>query len=217
MDRASIPKEQYEKIMECFLDSMMRHGFKGTTMDGIASSLQMSKRTLYELFGNKEDLFVEAHKYFHNKNRKQLAKIFSSASNVMEAIIKCCLHNRDIMSNMSTNFIHDLAEYSTRVNVRPDETGNTLHKNLYEVLQKGVEEGFFREDINLRVQCHMFILQMGALKHIEKIFPEEITLLEAYDSISYGFLRGISTDKGLKEIEKYLPLPHQPEDASIKP
>lgn len=191
--------------MNCFMQSLIKNGLKATTMDGIASSLQMSKRSLYELFGNKEDLFKEAHHYFHQINKDRLGEIFKNSSNVMEAIIKCFLYNRDMMSKLSTEFIRDVELYINQSQIDPKALQNAHYQNLYEVLQKGVEEGYFRNDINLLVQCRMFVLQMGALKHIEELFPKDITLVDAYDSISIGFLRGIATNKGLLEIEKYLP------------
>lgn len=207
MKKEEISSEQYARILESFMNSLVKNGLKGTTMDSVASSLQMSKRTLYEIFGTKDEMFREAHIYFHKKLADKLGNIFASSSNVMEAIVKCFLYNRDLMSNLSTEFIRDMQIFAQHSDMEMFLEKNKCQANqyLYDVLQKGVTEGYFREDMNLWVQCRMLKLQMEALKHTEDLFPKDISLIEAYDTIIVGFLRGISTQKGLDELERYLP------------
>lgn len=174
-------------------------------MDSLASTLQMSKRTLYEIFGSKEEMFKEVHKYFHHKIIEQLRKTFDSSTNVMEAIIKCFLINRDIMSDVGVEFLRDMEELASQNTCMAESHQRHNYQNLLDVLQRGVAEGYFREDVNLNIQCRMFTLQMESLKRSEELFPEDISLLEIYDSIIIGFLRGVSSAKGLEELEKFLP------------
>lgn len=202
MKLEEVNQSQYVRILECVMPSLMKNGLKATTMDSIAASLQMSKRTLYEIFGSKEELFREAHKYFHRNTAEKLKAIFSESDNVMEAIIKSFLFHRDFMSNVSADFIRDM---ETLANNNSETQRRHHYQNLYDVLEKGVLEGYFRNDINLKVQCRMFTIQMEALKRTEELFPEDITLLEVYDSIIIGFLRGISSTKGLNELERFIP------------
>lgn len=204
MRKEDISPEQYSKIMEGIMPSLMKNGLKGTTMDSLAASLQMSKRTLYEIFGSKEEMFKEVHKYFHKKIGNALRNIFCNSANIMEAIIKCFLYNRDLMSYVNADFIRDMDQFATKENLITECNRRHHYQNLYDVLQKGVDEGYFRDDINLQVQCRMLSLQMESLKRTEELFPEDITLLEIYDSIIMGFIRGISSPKGLEELEKVM-------------
>ena len=59
---------------------------------------------------------------------------------------------------------------------------------------------------NIRFAQQRSSIQMEAVKHTEDHFPHDISPIEVYDSISLSFLRGISSEKGLKELEKFLPL-----------
>ena len=205
MKKEEVSQEQYLKILECIVPILMKNGLKATTMDSLASNMQMSKRTLYEIFGSKEEMFREAHKYFHNKMAEKLKRIFENSGNVMEAIINCFLFNRDLMSIMSAEFIRDMEQFANTGKMNPESHRRHHYQNLLEVLQQGVKQGYFREDINLNVHCRMFSIQMESLKRAEELFPEDITLLEIYDSIIVGFLRGISSAKGLNELEKFMP------------
>lgn len=200
MDRnKSLSESQYRELMEFIIKLLMHNGIKSTTMDAVASELHISKRTLYEIFSNKEEMVDQALKFFHEKVRSELSSIFNTSENVMEAILRCFLYNRDMMSRVCVAFVRDVNEYHSNC-LHPNRDQEDLY--FYEVLQKGVDEGYFYDDLNLKVQCRMLGIQMESLKRMEELFPPDITLLEAFDNISLGFLRGICNDKGRKELEK---------------
>lgn len=217
MKKEDLTPQQYTRILDCFMDSLMKNGMRGTTMDSIAAKLKMSKRTLYEIFGTKEEMFQDFYGYFHHKMGIRLSQIFNSYSNVMEAIVKCFLFNRDMMSTLSSSFIRDMQEYNHVASLEMLEKAHKPqhHKNLFNVLQKGVEQGYFRKDLNLLVQCRILTVLMEALKHSEQLFPKDVSLLEAYDSIMIGFLRSICSLKGLDELEHYMPQINTPAPQSI--
>ena len=49
-------------------------------MDDIASSLSISKRTLYELFGDKEELLLEVFRFYRRCMNEYMQEIASSAN-----------------------------------------------------------------------------------------------------------------------------------------
>lgn len=51
--------ELRERIIETAVEAFSAHGIKSITMDDIATSLGISKRTLYEVFSDKETLLEE--------------------------------------------------------------------------------------------------------------------------------------------------------------
>ena len=51
--------ELRERIIDTALNSFATHGIKSITMDDIAAALGISKRTLYEVFSDKETLLME--------------------------------------------------------------------------------------------------------------------------------------------------------------
>lgn len=205
MKQEEVNSEQYNKILEGIMPALINNGLKATTMDSISSSLKMSKRTLYEIFGSKEEMFKEVHKFFHKKISEKLKNLFESSGNIMEGIIKCFIYNRDIMSKVSPDFLRDMEKISNQSALISEVDRQHHYQHFYDVLELGVKEGYFRNDVNLKVQCRMLTIQMEALKRTEELFPQDISLLDVYDSIITGFLRGISSQKGLVEIDKYMP------------
>jgi AcrR family transcriptional regulator len=54
--RAEAERRQRE-LLEIAGEMFMKHGFDGTSVDGVAEAAAMSKRTLYARFGDKNELF----------------------------------------------------------------------------------------------------------------------------------------------------------------
>lgn len=199
MTKRAFEIKDREKLIEFIMDELIRKGIKSTTMDSLAASLQMSKRTLYEIFSNKEHMVEEALKSFHNNISQQYINIFKESSNIMEAIIKCIAHSRNLMSRANVEFFRDIDDFYTDEKRKKEEM--CRYAELEKLYIKGVEQGFFREGLDFRVQCRMLSIQMESLKRMEEIFPKDITLVEAYDAINMGFLRAISTHKGIEYLD----------------
>ncbi|HQW47081.1 MAG TPA: helix-turn-helix domain-containing protein, partial [Chitinophagaceae bacterium] len=53
--------EQYRKeIIIAAFDQFRQYGFKSVTMDDLAKNIGISKKTLYELFKDKDELVLES-------------------------------------------------------------------------------------------------------------------------------------------------------------
>jgi AcrR family transcriptional regulator len=62
--------EVKRRIIEQASNMFFRYGIRTITMDEIAESLGISKRTLYESFATKEDLLKECIEFQHSENLK---------------------------------------------------------------------------------------------------------------------------------------------------
>lgn len=62
------------------------YGFKSVTMDDLARTIGISKKTLYELFKDKDELVLEAVKYMLNTNQCDTEEIFKNSNNAIEQI-----------------------------------------------------------------------------------------------------------------------------------
>ena len=62
-------KEIQENIISTALSLFIEHGIKEVKMDDIATRLSISKRTIYEIFKDKEQLLFEALKLQQERMR----------------------------------------------------------------------------------------------------------------------------------------------------
>ena len=63
------------------------HGIKAIRMDDIASHMGISKRTLYEVFGDKEALIIDCIIYIKDGAEQKSREIMAKAGNVIEEFI----------------------------------------------------------------------------------------------------------------------------------
>ena len=55
--------ELRNRILKAAMTEFLHKGVKSVKMDDIANTLAISKRTLYEIYSNKEELLLEANKW----------------------------------------------------------------------------------------------------------------------------------------------------------
>ena len=67
-------------------EAFQKDGIRVVRMDDIANSLSISKRTLYELFSDKEQLLMEVFRLLNKRTADYMGEIASRADNVLEVI-----------------------------------------------------------------------------------------------------------------------------------
>ena len=187
-------------LYDFIIAELFKKGIKATTMDSLAASLQMSKRTLYEIFGSKDEMVERVLKKFYKESAENYKALFESSDNIMEALLKCLRYNRQIINKVSVDFIKDFALFKSHKENSCNDSSFKIN-GFTEMLKMGAQQGYFRNDINFIVQGKILSIQMEALKRMEELFPSDISIVEVYDSISLGFLRSIASEKGLKLID----------------
>ena len=77
---------QKERIIDQAMHMFVSQGIKSVRMDDIAQQLGVSKRTLYEMFGDKEGLLYLAMERYSERNRQRWNELTADAHDVLEAM-----------------------------------------------------------------------------------------------------------------------------------
>lgn len=202
MTKTEIAESDYRALLDKISYIIFRNGLKATTMDTVAALLGMSKRTLYEIFESKSAMINEAIDYMTREHQREIASIFDSSDNVMEAMLLTSEHQCEMMQKMSPDFFSDMDHHFKEVRSHYDDCSSPRRSAMMRMFAAGVQQGVFRDDVDYRIQMRLMELQMESLKRMEEVFPSDITLAQAYRSISLGFLRSIASVKGMEMLEK---------------
>lgn len=173
-------------------------------MDKIASSLKISKRTLYEIFISKDNLASEVVLAYNMDLEKMHLEIARESKNEIEAILKIFLYSRDVMAEMNVEFYRDMDKYYAHVKQNSRETQFIYLHNMLHLIKEGINKGLFRDDVNYLLLFRMMILQMESLKRMEETFPADITLFDVYDTVCISFMRGIASPSGMLMLDNML-------------
>ncbi|MDO5460113.1 MAG: TetR/AcrR family transcriptional regulator [Bacteroidales bacterium] len=194
-------------ILNAALEQFMSKGIKEVKMDDIASLLSVSKRTIYELFSDKEELLLEALKLLHERTRSEGKAIIRRSEHILDIILNLYGLYFELLKKVNKKFFTELERYP-RICQRNKERETKNNKKFLAWIELGRKQGLFREDANFEVLSYILRRDLeiiftvnikGEENELSKYTPEELgrTLILSY-------LRGISTPKGQEIIETYL-------------
>ncbi|GAB3934949.1 hypothetical protein GCM10028827_35840 [Mucilaginibacter myungsuensis] len=173
-------------------------------MDDIAKHLGVSKKTIYQFFGDKNELVSALMRREMDKDVKEMEEIMAAPVDVIEQLLKMMTCAEEILSRANPILMHDMQKY------HPDAWGlfqefkaNVMIGMLENLLSKGKEQGYIRPELNERIIARMRVNQ------VEMGFNADIFPFNEFSpwTVQYQFIEhfnyGICTMEGYKLLEKY--------------
>lgn len=192
-----------EDIIRIASEKMKRVGIRSLSIDDICRMMSISKKTFYVHFATKEDL-LEAVLQSHEEELK--AKVFELIDHQsIEKTLQNCLmivyETKRVMQPPA--FIFDIEKYYPQLF---EEYKKSILKNstafAESFLQKGVEAGVFRKDLDVAMTSRFLArLHQGLLDRLLKSTPEKE--IEMADEARYGcglILRSIVSREGAERV-----------------
>ena len=194
-----------EDIVKRALNDFMQYGFKTFTMDDLANKMGMSKKTLYEHFPSKQDLVDAALDYALEISCKNVDTFVQGEGSVIENVYRNQKKVQEVFNINSDRPIWELQKYYPKTYERMNvETAKADAIFIDKVMERGIQEGLFREDINLKF-FKIFYTAVQRMKAQSELFPEtEFSFWETIYTIIEYFFRILVNEKGLKELERVL-------------
>lgn len=194
-------EEQRNRVIATAGKMFFERGIRKVRMDDVAEALVMSKRTLYEMFNDKEDLLLECIKVSEEKKHDYISRVANNADNVLEIILCFYQYGMDEMKNVHPSMYQDIKKYSKVCEYI--EQRKILNSNKsQQFYEKGVQQGLFRTDINFEIFQFLMSLSMNGFLN-NKLLMERWTLAEVLDTVVRVNMRGICTDKGQRLLDDF--------------
>ena len=197
--------DQKERIIEQAMQMFVTQGIKSVRMDDIAQQLGVSKRTLYELFGDKEGLLYLAMDRYFEKTRLERSASCADARNVLEAmfmVLGGVMDNAEVIQRLMNNL---RKFYPAVYQKMASEGAAKSRRDLKEMLELGIADGLFVETFNLELAISLLYYTASAITvRKDLMLPEGMPEREAFVQIVRNFFRGISTAKGLQLVDDYV-------------
>ena len=198
--KMQVKSVQY-KVIATAQKLFYKEGVRAVTMDKVAHSLRMSKRTLYELFADKEDLLVacieDSYKEFNDKMRAAT----KPEDSVIDIILRSFSFRLEWSKDISPAFFSEAHNYP-KVNTLFERQSESMRADFCEFYHRGVDEGLFIGQLNPHLLYLSFVSMMGAIRDYSTTDP-----LQPFDLLLNTYLvhaRGFSTEKGRKLIDEFV-------------
>lgn len=196
--------EQTDRIIAGAEDLFLRAGIRSVTMDDIARHLGMSKKTVYQFFKDKNELVLGLVKKKLKDDEDQMSGIMEQSGNVIEQMIAMMKCSEEIFSRINPIVIHDMQKYHPEAWKQfQDFKHGVLVQTLEKLLSKGIEEGYIRPELDVKILARMRMAQ------VEMGFNSSIYPVSEFSpwKVQYQFLEhfnyGVCTLKGYKLLNQY--------------
>lgn len=196
---------QREHIIERTSEMFVMHGIKSVRMDDIAQTLGVSKRTLYEMFGDKEELLYLCMKYNLDKQRAEVNAQAMVANNTLETIL-LGFFNMMQYSDANNRIMNNLRKFYPAVFDRiHSESGEIGRENFRKAIHRCVEEELLDRRFNMDLAMTvLYYSAMGVIARREINYPDGVSPRDAFAHIVICFFRGVATPKGMKIIDDFI-------------
>ena len=193
------------KIINTATDLFLNFGFKSVTMDDIANTIGISKKTIYAHFSNKTELVEVVTFSVLDHITEGIDKINAASVNPIEELYEIKMFVMNYLKNERVSPQHQLKKYYPEIFERLKiKQFEKMHSSVENSLKMGMNTGLFRADIDIDFISRMYFNGMTGIRDIS-IFPEDRFdrnyLFESY--LEYH-LRAIVTETGLNLLNNYI-------------
>ncbi|MDL2405573.1 TetR/AcrR family transcriptional regulator [Rhizobium calliandrae] len=146
------------------------HGYEGTSTDDLLKAMKISRQSMYDTFGDKRSLYLEALKRYNadslariladlKGDRSALARIevalVAFAARPASEATRCCL---------GVSAICEFGRADAEVATLTDEASRILSSSLESVIRAGIASGDFAADLDVTSAVHFLGATLSGMK-----------------------------------------------------
>jgi len=192
-----------KKIILKAINLFFSLGFKSVTMDDLAQSMSISKKTIYQFFKNKNQLISSCTESIQKQLVETFKEIRKNADNPIVELFEIKKEAMKILGNTETAPQFQLQKFYPEIYEEiKDREFNLFKDNFQESLKRGIKSEYFRKEINIDFVTRIYLNGMRGVRDIN-LFPlNEFKVDEVIEDFIEYHLRAISTKKGLSLLNK---------------
>lgn len=194
-----------EAIEEKATVLFFQRGFKNVTMDDLAMSLGISKKTLYSHFENKLDLVQRCAQRIFDQACLEIENVKQQAEHPIQELYSVKSLVLKYFANETTSPIYQLQKYYPEVynqikNQEYDRMGGLVKSSL----EEGMASNLFRDNIDVDFVSRLYLIGTGGLRDIDFFPPSKYQIKQVIENYLEYHLRAIVTPKGLEILNQFI-------------
>lgn len=195
-----------ERILEGAAALFKTYGIRAVTMDQLASHLGISKRTIYEVFSDKDEILQGVFRLMVERQKELTEKISQESQNAIAAIFRIIEISNIHLQEMNPAFQADIRRFHHENYMKfgkncdmPDFRYDTS------LITRGMDEKLFREEIEPDIVARC-LYSMAKLTLDAELYPYDLFhRKDVMKNVLINYLRGIATPEGhtlINDLEK---------------
>ncbi len=203
-------EEIYQKVLELY----KKYGIKSVTMDDISREMGISKKTLYTLVADKNELVEKTVLHEFESVKGCFMKVFDKKGlNAIEQLFEVNYFMRKQLKHHSFSLEYDLRKYFPELYKKiTDKKQEEMYQSVLENMKKGKAEGIYREELNEVLIAKLYVSRIVHAHESAIISIEDFIEPEASREYFVYHIRGIANDKGIKILEDNIEKLYHPDN-----
>ena len=166
-------------------------------MDDIARLSGVSKKTVYQEFVDKNQLVFESFQAALEVDEKKIQQLPQMNDGIIDHLIGLSNYIRKRFTDINPLVLNEIQRYYPQCwQLFEDFKTKRLYKDIVDLLEKGVDDGYFRPEIDTEIIALLRLEQMVSLMDPIKFPPSKYKMGDLHLEIFEHFLYGIFTEKG---------------------
>ena len=189
------------QVIEVATHLFHTQGIKNVTMDDIAHALTMSKRTLYQIFADKEDLLLACVVNHNEAEHERMSRLVAETDNVLDCMLTNFAMKMQENGDIKPSFFAEIVKYP-KVMSHIEQYQREQEEEAVEFLNRGKEQGLFRSDVNFHIIYKQLIAGINSVLNDDKMssYPQR----DIFANTLLVYIRGCATLRGIELIDNFL-------------
>ncbi len=193
-----------EDIIKVSLAGFLKHGIRKMTVQKLVSPLGISTKTVYKYFQNKEDLLKECLVLHYSSQIRELLESIEKCPNAIQAL--ATIWNMTIAADfgVAKSFYHDLNYYYPALQDGIlKKYGNKISDTIVKLMNLGIQEGYLIKDLIPALSIKVMAVLYSSITRTDQYKNLKLSANTLAEQTVFVYLRGICTEKGIKELNSY--------------
>jgi len=192
------------RIKEKAHDLFMQYGLRSVSMDDIAGNMGISKKTIYQYYVDKDELVAAVIDEELQRSQTICVRDQKSSDNAVHEIFLAMEMVIELLSSMNPSLVYDMQKYHPSAFQKFKQHKNDfLYNVIKDNLERGIREGYYREDINLEIISRYRVESIMLPFNPDFHSGLKYSLGQIQEAFIIHFLFGVASPKGYKLIIKY--------------
>ena len=190
-----------DRILHQAAALFMRNGIKSVSMDDIAASIAMSKKTLYKWFANKDEMVHAVIAQHLDDTQRDCVQLLDQSASAIDELFRMMGWMRQQFSDVHPSIFYDLQKfYPVTWQLWVAHKNQYILNQITDNLRRGMVEGLYRADLDVDVLARLRLAQIELAFNADVFPARQFDVKRLQQVILEHFMLGIASLKGHKLI-----------------
>lgn len=179
-----------DEVLERAMEAFWYKGYEATSIEELVKQMGINRGSLYDTFGDKRTLFLEAIAHYDNTiTSKIIEKLEAPGSakqaiaNYFQELVEKAIADRQRRGCLLTNSVVELGAHDPEAAKYLAANLHRMETAFYKALVRAKAQGEISQHQDLRVLARFLTSNIQGLRVMSKINPDPSTLQDIVDAI----------------------------------